>query len=54
MFLNVKYHNFIFTVDGSTRSGVEDYEAMDVDEEGGPGPQRCKILVHTTVEVIYL
>uniref|UniRef100_K1QHT8 RNA-binding protein 8A n=2 Tax=Magallana gigas TaxID=29159 RepID=K1QHT8_MAGGI len=29
-----------FGADGSTRSGVEDYEAMDVDEEGGPGPQR--------------
>ena len=27
-----------------TRSGVEDYEAMDVDEEGGPGPQRCRFI----------
>ncbi|KAL5005228.1 hypothetical protein ScPMuIL_018684 [Solemya velum] len=30
-----------FGSDGPTRSGVEDYEAMDVeDEDGGPGPQR--------------
>ncbi|KAL3866645.1 hypothetical protein ACJMK2_043929 [Sinanodonta woodiana] len=31
-----------FGADGPTRSGVEDYEyeAMEVDEEGGPGPQR--------------
>ncbi|XP_013407215.1 RNA-binding protein 8A [Lingula anatina] len=29
-----------FGSDGATRTNVEDYEAMDVDEEGGPGPQR--------------
>ncbi|XP_033750104.1 RNA-binding protein 8A-like [Pecten maximus] len=29
-----------FGSDGPTRSGVEDFEAMDVDEDGGPGPQR--------------
>ena len=30
---------------GGTRGGVDQYEAMEVDEEGGPGPQRCKIEV---------
>ncbi|XP_053405317.1 RNA-binding protein 8A-like [Mercenaria mercenaria] len=32
-----------FGSEGTTRSGVEDYEAMDVEatsEDGGPGPQR--------------
>ncbi|KAK3085885.1 hypothetical protein FSP39_010004 [Pinctada imbricata] len=29
-----------FGSEGATRSGVEEYEAMEVDEEGGPGPQR--------------
>jgi len=33
--------------EGTTRSGVEKFEGMDVDEEGGDltsanGPQRCK------------
>lgn len=29
--------------EGPTKSGVEDYEAMDVEQEDmGPGPQRCK------------
>lgn len=30
--------------EGTTRSGVEDYEAMEVEAttgDGGPGPQRC-------------
>ncbi|GAB1606274.1 RNA-binding protein 8A [Argonauta hians] len=29
-----------FGADGQTKSGVEDYEVMDVDDDGGPGPQR--------------
>jgi hypothetical protein len=32
-------------IEGTTRSGVEDYEAMEVEAttgDGGPGPQRCK------------
>ena len=23
---------------------MEDYEGMEVDDEGGPGPQRCKYM----------
>ena len=26
----------------ATKSGVEEFEAMEVDGDGGPGPQRCK------------
>ena len=34
---------FIFIdAPSGTRGGVEEYEAMEVDTDGGPGPQRCK------------
>jgi hypothetical protein len=34
-----------FTIsEGTTRTTADDYEAMEVDEEGGPGPQRCKFV----------
>ena len=29
----------------SAKTGVEEYEGMEVDDEGGPGPQRCKYKV---------
>ena len=35
--------------DGPTRSGVEEFEGMDIDDDAdkdGPGPQRCKIIIH--------
>ncbi len=39
----------------STRSGVEEYEGMEVDEsESGPGPQRCKYLTLTLVANYWL
>jgi hypothetical protein len=25
-----------------TQTGVENYEGMEIDSEGGPGPQRCR------------
>ena len=41
----ILYWKITIFLDGPTRSGVEEYEAMDVDDsDGGPGPQRCKIM----------
>ena len=34
---------------GGTRGGVDQYEAMEVDEEGGPGPQRCEFEVQLSI-----
>lgn len=33
---------YIVDAPSGTRGGVEEYEAMEVDQDGGPGPQRCK------------
>lgn len=44
--LNICLVTSVFLVhsDGTTRSGIEDYEAMDIETaDGGPGPQRCEI-----------
>ena len=40
----LSYYLFILFIDAptGTRAGVEEYEAMEVDTDGGPGPQRCK------------
>ena len=40
------FWNFRFVFTEATRSGVEEYEGMEVDGEEGPGPQRCKYLSH--------
>ena len=43
---NTCYH----ILEGTTKSGIEDYEGMEMEVEsgeGGPGPQRCK-LAYTT------
>ena len=43
---NACYH----ILEGTTKSGIEDYEGMEMEVEsgeGGPGPQRCK-LAYTT------
>ena len=40
--LIIEYMCVVSDAPSGTRSGVDQYEAMEVDEEGGPGPQRCK------------
>ena len=37
---------FVILFIESTRSGVEEYEQIEVDETAGPGPQRCKIFLN--------
>ena len=36
---------FVLLLLESTRSGVEEYEQIEVDETAGPGPQRCKVFL---------
>ena len=33
----------------ATRSGVEEYEQIEVDETAGPGPQRCKFFLNLSI-----
>lgn len=46
----------MLVAEGPTRSGVEQYEVMDVDEDvvggDGPGPQRCTYHVHIVMLAI--
>ena len=38
----------IVCIESATRSGVEDFETMDVDEMNpstGPGPQKCEVFL---------
>ena len=36
----------VFLLTEATRSGVEEYEQIEVDETAGPGPQRCKFFLN--------
>ena len=41
---------FVLLLIESTRSGVEEYEQIEVDETAGLGPQRCKIFLNFLFE----
>ena len=41
--------HFVLLLTEATRSGVEEYEQIEVDETAGPGPQRCRCFLSLSI-----